>query len=236
MLYLVPTPLGNLEDITLRALRLLKEADTIITEDSRMTRKLMNLLEIANKPAFVDIIRNHNLNWSKVQDTLKEVKQNQIKIELNPETKELVVLLVTDAGTPGVSDPGIEIIRLAQEMEVKYTVLPGPSALVPAVVASGLVSKEFVFLGFLPIKKGRQSLWQEIIRSQYPIVVYESVHRIEKFLAESKEHLQADRKICICNDLSKKFEQIWVGKIANLQEFQLVTKGEFVIVIEGEID
>jgi 16S rRNA (cytidine1402-2'-O)-methyltransferase len=147
MLYIVPVPVGNLEDITLRGVRLFREAQTIITEDSRQTRKLMKLLEIETKPRFIDITKNHSLNDKGIKDGL-----------LQASIVESVVLLVTDSGTPGISDPGCEIIRYALDNAIPYTVLPGATAFVPALVSSGLVEKEFMFLGFLPIKKGRQCM------------------------------------------------------------------------------
>jgi len=223
MLYIVPTPIGNLEDITLRALRLLKEAQLILCEDSRQTRKLMNLLEIENKPKFVDLVRNQEYNFRGVQEAISQLENDP----------DLVVLLVSDAGTPGISDPGFEVLRMVQQKNIKYTVLPGATAFVPALVASNLVSKEFRFVGFLPLKKGRQTLWKEIIRSQTPIIIYESVHRILKFIEEAKSNLEPERKICICRELTKTFEEIWVGNIAGLSELKIIEKGEFVIIISS---
>jgi 16S rRNA (cytidine1402-2'-O)-methyltransferase len=225
MLYFVPTPIGNLGDITLRATQLLTTAKIIITEDSRQTRKLLDLLNIENKPQFVDIVRNHNLNRDGIQKTLAF-------LQVNPEAE---VLLMTDAGTPGISDPGREVIHMSQAMGVKYTILPGANAVIPAVVASGLVSKEFLFIGFLPIKKGRQQTWQEIIRSQYPCVIYESVHRIQKLINEITENLELERKVCICKDISKLYEKIWFGSVQELRKFELVEKGEFVLVIDKAV-
>lgn len=222
MLYIVPTPIGNLEDITLRAVRLLGECDIIISEDSRQTRKLMTLLKIENKPKFVDFTRNHLFNNKGVEEVFLKLKiaQNQ----------GLKVLLVTDAGTPGISDPGVEIVRLARSKNIEFTVLPGSTAFVPAIVASGMASKEFEFRGFLPIKKGRLSAWKYIIRSQNALIIYESVHRIKKFIEEVQE-LEDEREICICRELTKTFENIWVGRIKDISKYPLIEKGEFVIVI-----
>jgi 16S rRNA (cytidine1402-2'-O)-methyltransferase len=206
----------------MRAVRLLGECDIIISEDSRQTRKLMTLLKIENKPKFVDFTRNHLFNIKGVDEVLSKLG------ELNE--KELKVLLVTDAGTPGISDPGVEIIRLARSKNIEFTVLPGPTAFVPAIVASGMASKEFEFKGFLPIKKGRQTSWQYIIRSQNVLIIYESVHRIKKFIQEAKM-LEDEREICICREISKAFESVWVGKVNELKNYPLVEKGEFVIVI-----
>jgi 16S rRNA (cytidine1402-2'-O)-methyltransferase len=222
MLYILPTPVGNLEDITLRSLRLLKEAQRIITEDSRSTRKLLKLLEIEHSPKFVDITRSHQLNNKAIDDALTFAQQ-----------EDSIVVLVTDSGTPGISDPGREIVMKAQKLKLEFSVLPGATAFVPAVVASGLVSKEFVFLGFLPIKKGRQSSWHFIINSKLPVVLYESVHRIQKCVAEMELFLTPERKICICREISKTFETYWTGSVGELKAFDLIEKGEFVIVIDG---
>jgi 16S rRNA (cytidine1402-2'-O)-methyltransferase len=227
MLYIVPTPVGNLEDITLRAVRLLKTAHIIISEDTRHTRKLMKLLEIENKPKFIDFTRNHELNLAPIEIALKAI------LTAEEDEKEAVeILVVSDSGTPGISDPGIEIIRLAQDLGVNYTVLPGATAFVPAVVASGITGKEFTFLGFLPIKKGRQTQWKEIAVSPYPVVFYESVHRIEKCVGELKQYLEPERKISICREVTKMFETIWIGTIGTLEIDEIKQKGEFVIVVD----
>lgn len=246
MLYIVPTPIGNLEDITLRSLRLFSSCQTIITEDSRHTRKLFELLKIDNKPKFIDITRNHNLNWHGINQELDNLALNQLEIQtqtaldssleggdIGKLKNENITLLVTDAGTPGISDPGFEILQMALEKGLKFEVLPGANGIIPAVVCSGIVSKEFLFLGFLPIKKGRQTAWQKISASEYPVVVYESVHRIEKFITESKEYLEPARKITICKDLSKLFENVWRGSIADLENYKPTLKGEFIVVIGG---
>ncbi|MEI6728252.1 MAG: 16S rRNA (cytidine(1402)-2'-O)-methyltransferase [bacterium] len=257
MLYVVPTPIGNLEDVTLRSLRLFKTCQTVITEDSRHTRKLFDLLKIENKPKFIDITRNHNLNWHGVNQELDSLLSNQNEVLTKAElgsTKdglesqsqesvsqenflnnqsEQITLLVTDAGTPGISDPGFEILQMALEKGLKFEVLPGANGIIPAVVCSGIVSKEFLFLGFLPIKKGRQTAWQKISISEYPVVIYESVHRIEKFITESKVYLEPNRKITVCKDLSKLFENIWRGSIADLDNYKPTLKGEFIVVIGG---
>jgi 16S rRNA (cytidine1402-2'-O)-methyltransferase len=168
--------------------------------------------------------------------TLSPSDSSLVKEQLNskpPLKTEQITLLVTDAGTPGISDPGFEILQMALEKGLKFEVLPGANGIIPAVVTSGIVSKEFLFLGFLPIKKGRQTAWQKIAISEYPVVIYESVHRIEKFITESKEYLEPNRKITICKDLSKLFENIWRGSIADLESYKPTLKGEFVVVIGG---
>ena len=227
MLYIVPTPVGNLEDITLRAIRLLKTAHVIISEDTRQTRKLIKLLEISNKPKYIDFTRNHELNLGPIEVMLK-----QMRSAIEDEKDAIDILVVSDSGTPGISDPGIEIIRLAQDLGIDYTVLPGATAFVPAVVASGITGKEFVFLGFLPIKKGRQTQWKDIATSPYPVVFYESVHRIEKCVSELQEYLEPTRKISVCREITKMYEDIWIGTIETLDITKIIKKGEFVIVVD----
>lgn len=218
MLYIVPTPVGNLEDITLRAINILSKVEVIICEDSRKTRELLRLLNINNKPKFVDYMKNHNINLSKIEEVL--------------EFEDKDIAFVTDAGTPGISDPGILLIRLLQQKKIEYTVLPGATALIPAVVASGLVTKDFVFVGFLPTKKGRQSAWQMIVDSQIPVVLYESVHRISKMIEEAQIYLSPTRKVCICKELSKKFEEVRILQVNELSKLEMNFKGEFVVVID----
>jgi 16S rRNA (cytidine1402-2'-O)-methyltransferase len=170
--------------------------------------------------------------------TLSPSDSSLVKEQLNskpPLKTEQITLLVTDAGTPGISDPGFEILQMALEKDLKFEVLPGANGIIPAVVTSGIISKEFLFLGFLPIKKGRQTSWQKIATSSYPIVIYESVHRIEKFISEAKEYLKPSRKICICKDLTKLFENIWRGSVADLDNYHPTLKGEFIVVI-GSVD
>ena len=225
MLYVVPTPIGNLEDITLRAVRLFSQANIIMCEDSRETRKLMNLLKIENKPEFVDLTRNHNFNWSGIEKTLEKL--------VVPQANELIVLLVSDSGMPGISDPGREVIEQAIEKQIQFTVLPGASAVVNAAVASGFVSKNFEFMGFLPIKKGRQTAWKEIAEKQVPVIIYESSHRIKKFIDECPVYLQPNRQICICNDFSKLHEKFWWSRVEDLNNLTIPEKGEFAVIINS---
>lgn len=274
MLYFVPVPIGNLGDITLRGLEILKKSEVVFCEDSRVTGQLFRLLEIENKPRFVNLTKSHKFNERQVLEVFEklekvgchseqseesvgakqydrvvlETKQKNtsptiadtpqegdssyhIKIDEIALENEFVVSVVTDAGTPGISDPGYEIIKLAQEKGLAYTVLPGPAALIPAVVSSGLVSKEFTFFGFLPTKKGRQKAWKKIAASEFPVVLYESNHRISKFVGECKEYLEPEKKICICREISKKFEEVWVGCVGDFEDLEIKEKGEFVVVI-----
>lgn len=228
MLYVVPTPVGNLEDITMRAHRLLQQAQIIITEDSRQTRKLFSLLSIENKPKYIDILRGHQFNVDKITTALEQ------SLLVSDNGEELVVCVVSDGGTPGISDPGQKILLLAKEMQIPFTILPGPTALIPAVVASTLVTKEFCFYGFLPTKKGRKKELELISVSHMPVVLYESVHRIEKLLGELQELLEPDRQVFIAREISKKFENFVHTKAGELGTISLTMKGEFVIVIEAK--
>ncbi|MEM1312074.1 MAG: 16S rRNA (cytidine(1402)-2'-O)-methyltransferase [Patescibacteria group bacterium] len=232
----MPTPIGNLEDITLRALRLFKQADLILCEDSRVTRKLLNLLGVENKPKYVDLTRNHSFNWSGVSSVLDKLSDQQFSSEeiiTDDNGSEYKVLLVSDSGTPAISDPGREVITMAIKNGLKFTILPGASAVIPATVFSNLIKKEFVFLGFLPLKKGRSTAWKAIITSQTPLVIYESSHRIIKFLNELSLNLEPEREVCVCNDISKMYETVWRFRAGQVSLQQIPAKGEFVIIISG---
>jgi 16S rRNA (cytidine1402-2'-O)-methyltransferase len=221
MLYFVPTPIGNKGDITVRGLAVLQDADVVLTEDPTITAKLYSVLEITHKPKMVALSKNHDFHWTGVEQALTDLKNG----------KYTSMAVVSDAGTPGISDPGLLVVQMAQKMEVEYTVLPGATALIPAVVASGLVPKEFVFLGFLPLKKGRATALKKLAELSYPAVLYESNHRIKKLITELSTTLEPDRKLCICREITKKFEQLWAGTVAELEEYVLKEKGEFVVVV-----
>ncbi len=240
MLYIVPTPLGNLDDISLRAINILSGASYIFCEDSRSINKLLKLLKIENKPEFINLTVNHDFNEAKINFILQKYSfrteptktyQNQPYTEVS-QPKEYCVM-VADAGTPGISDPGNLVIRICQQLNISYSVLPGPTALIPAVVASGFVSKEFTFFGFMPTKKGRKKQWEIIVTNPFPSVVYESVHRIPKFLTEAQIYLEPERKICICREISKVYEETIVTTVDCLSSLELKNKGEFVVVIDG---
>jgi 16S rRNA (cytidine1402-2'-O)-methyltransferase len=177
-------------------------------------------LEIRKEQQYIQIIRSHNFNESGIKKALEKAK------------KGAIVSLVSDAGTPGLSDPGYDIIRLGQLIGVEYTVLPGANSIVPALVASGIVPKEFTYIGFLPIKKGRQKTWEYIIRSQYPLIILESVHRIEKLVGEIKEKLHPQSSVFIARELSKTFESYYLVSVQDLDIDVIEKKGEFVIVIK----
>ncbi len=217
-LCLVPTPIGNLEDITLRAIRMLKEADFILAEDTRVTKKLLNHLEINNQ-----VYAFHSHNEHKVLNGIIE------KIQ----TTELCVL-VSDAGTPAISDPGFLLVRACIEANIKVECLPGPTAVIPALVGSGFPCDKFIFEGFLPHKKGRLTRLQNLKDSQRTAVLYESPHRLVKCLEQIIEIFGPEHEVCVVRELSKMFETYHKGTAAELKSYFDTTapKGEIVIVIK----
>ena len=221
-LYVVATPIGNLEDITLRAIRILKEVDVILCEDTRTTRVLLNKYDISTKT----ISYNAHATDKKESNIISMIKEG----------KNLA--LVSDAGTPCISDPGVMLVaNLKKELgsEAIVVPIPGPSALISALSASGVSSAEFVFLGFLPHKKGRETLFKEIANSKRVIVFYESTHRILKTLASLVEHAPLF-KIVIGRELTKTFEQFVEGTPGEVLEYFTVNsdkqRGEFVVIVE----
>lgn len=219
-LILVPTPIGNLEDITFRAIRVLKEADAVLAEDTRTTGNLFKHFEIQNK-----LIAYHLNNEHKVVERLVEELKG-----------ELTYALVSDAGTPAISDPGFLITRACIENGIEVECLPGATAFVPALVVSGFPCEKFSYEGFIPHKKGRQTKLNEILESDKTVVFYESPHRLLKTLAYLEENGDESRRIAVCREISKKFEEVVRGNLAEVQEhFQThPIKGEFVVVIEGK--
>lgn len=220
VLFVVPTPVGNLEDITLRAIRLLKEAAIIYSEDTRVTKKLLSHLEITGK----QIIPFHAHNEHKqLERSVQTVRENQCTV------------LVSDAGTPAISDPGFLLVRACVEAGLEVTCLPGPTAFVPALVASGFPCDRFVYEGFLPHKKGRQTKWLSYKDEERTIVLYESPHRIIKALEECVNFLGPEREVCVAREISKLFEQFIRGRAEDvLKHFQTTPpKGEIVLLIKG---
>lgn len=217
MLYIVPTPVGNLEDITLRALRVLKEADLILAEDTRTSSVLLKHYDI-HRP----LQSYHKFNEHKAVDMLVE----RLK---GGET----MALVSDAGTPGISDPGFLLARECVRAGVEVQCLPGATAFVPALVASGLPCDKFVFEGFLPQKKGRMTRLQQLSAEERTIVLYESPYRVVKTLEQLAEVMGPDRQVAVCREISKVHEQTVRGTISEaLTHFKEHTpKGEFVIII-----
>ncbi len=217
-LYIVATPIGNLEDITLRALRILKEVDFVLCEDTRQTKILLDKYEI--KAPTISYFQHSGL-----------AKINQI-IDLLKQGKNLA--LVSDAGTPGISDPGNKLIELVLKEipDLKIEPIPGANAAISALSISGLPTDKFVFYGFLPHKKGKETILKEIINNKFTSVFYESTHRILKTLNKLKD-LGLDKQVVVCRELTKKFETVYRGPISEvLNELEKgISKGEFVIVI-----
>jgi 16S rRNA (cytidine1402-2'-O)-methyltransferase len=220
MLYLVPTPIGNLEDITLRALRVLREADVVACEDTRTTSVLLQHYDI-DTPR----LSYHDHNERQRAPQLVERM-------LAGET----VALVSDAGSPGISDPGFFLVRECLQAGVRVEALPGPTAFVPALVLSGLPTERFAFEGFLPPKKGRQTRLAAVALEERTLVFYESPHRLVKTLGQLAEHLGPERPAAVARELSKAFEEVARGTLAELQEEfgqRDRVRGEIVIVVGG---
>ncbi len=219
-LILVPTPVGNLEDITLRAIRVLKEATIIYAEDTRVTKKLLNHLGI-QKQVYPFHAHNEHKILSSVLDFVKSSE---------------TTILVSDAGTPAVSDPGFLLVRACIEEGVKVSCLPGPTALIPALVASGFPCDRFCFEGFLPHKKGRQTKLKELALEERTIILYESPHRLVKCLGQIEEFFGSDRRVCVVREISKIYEEYQRGIVTDVKRHYENTppKGEIVIVIEGK--
>lgn len=219
-LILVPTPIGNLEDITLRGLRILKEADAILAEDTRQTLKLLNHYQI-NKPLWSYHAHNEH---KQLAHLIQELQGGKILAQ------------VSDAGTPAISDPGFLLVRECLKNNIAVECLPGATAFVPALVKSGLPADAFVFLGFLPEKKGRQTAFQKLVTQEYTMIFYESPHRLLKTLTQLSEYLGSNRLVSVSRELTKMFEQTVNG---TLEEVILyfsthLIKGEFVLVVEGK--
>lgn len=219
-LYVVPTPIGNLEDITFRAIRILKEVDTVLAEDTRTTRNLFSKYDIDNK-----LVPYHLNNEHKIVERIVQEMQNG-----------LTYALVSDAGTPGISDPGFLLVRAVLNAGMEVDCLPGATAFVPALVNSGFPTDKFVYEGFLPHKKGRQTRIQKIAEEDRTVVLYESPHRILKALAQFEEAFEEGRQIAVCREISKKFEQTVRGTatelIAHFEKNSI--KGEFVVVVSAK--
>lgn len=218
-LYLVPTPIGNLEDITLRALRVLREADLILAEDTRTTKKLLNHYKIQTRLTSYHAFNEHG----RTEELAERIRKGE------------VLALVSDAGTPSISDPGYLIIRSCIDKGIEVECLPGPTALIPALVNSGLPSDRFCFEGFLPHKKGRKSMLDRLAEEKRTIILYESPHRILKTLVSLAAVLGSGRKCCISRELTKIFEENLRGTLASaIDHFtKNAPRGEMVIIIAG---
>ena len=220
MLYIVPTPIGNLADMTFRAVAVLKEVDLILAEDTRTSGVLLKHYEIS-KP--LQSYHQHN--------------EHQVTERLVTQMREgKKMALLTDAGTPGISDPAFYIIRACIKENIRVECLPGATALIPALVNSGLPSDSFCFEGFLPLKKGRHTLLTELAEENRTIILYESPMRLVKTIQQLMEYFGEDRQCCVSRELTKKFEENARGTLKEIHEYfnQKSVKGEIVIVIAGK--
>ena len=218
MLTFIPTPIGNKEDITLRALRLLKELRYLICEDTRTTKKLLQMYEIDYSDKEFFSLTSFT-DKGKLAHYANLIRENEVG-------------MLSDAGTPGLSDPGKMLVQICQNEWLKYSILPWANALVPSIVAAGFDTSEFVYIGFLPQKKGRQTALKTMISSNIPTFFYESVHRMGKLIEELRE-LNFDGKIAVAREVSKLFEEYQTFEFLELwnlyQAGKLVLKGEFVV-------
>lgn len=220
-LYLCATPIGNLEDMPVRGIRIMKEADLIAAEDTRNSIKLLNHFEIKTP-----MTSYHEYN--KVEKAMALVDKM-----LSGKT----VVLISDAGTPGISDPGEELVRQCVEAGIEVFSIPGPAACINALIISGLPTRRFVFEAFLPSdKKERAYVLKELENETRTIIVYEAPHRLIKTLKEIESHLGGDRKVAVCKELTKKHEKVYRGKLSDTITYyeENEPRGEYVIVIEGK--
>ena len=218
-LFLVPTPVGNLEDMTFRSRNVLKNVDLILAEDTRTSGVLLKHYDISTP-----LKSHHKFNEH------TEVPKIAEKV-LGGEN----IALITDAGTPGISDPGFLLVRECRKLDVEVECLPGPTAFVPALVASGLPCERFVFEGFLPLKKGRATRLQELSKDERTIIIYESPKRLERTLRQIAEFFGETRDACVCREISKIHETYHSGTLKELISFfsQNQVKGEIVLIIKG---
>lgn len=219
-LYLVPTPIGNLEDMSFRAIRILKEVDLILAEDTRTSAPLLKHFGI-DKKMFSHHQHNEHKSVSEIIRFLKEGKQ---------------IALISDAGTPAISDPGFLLVREVIKNDLPLECLPGATAFVPALVNSGLAADRFTFEGFLPVKKGRQTRMKELAEEERTMIFYESPHRLLKTLEEFGQYLGSDRQASVSRELTKMFEETVRGTLSEIKiHFETHTlKGEFVICVAGK--
>lgn len=222
ILYIVPTPVGNMEDMTFRAVRVLKEADLVLAEDTRTSSVLLKHYEISNH-----LMSHHKFNE---HGTSAGIVQRLLAGE--------TVALISDAGTPGISDPGFFLVREAVAAGVEVQCLPGATAFVPALVSSGLPCDRFLFEGFLPQKKGRQSRLQALAEEPRTMVFYESPYRLLKLLTQMAEVFGTERKACVCREISKVHEESVRGTLADLTSHFTTTepRGEIVVIVAGRDD
>jgi 16S rRNA (cytidine1402-2'-O)-methyltransferase len=218
MLYLVPTPIGNLKDMTFRSIDVLEEVDLILAEDTRQSGKLLKHYEVSTPMRSFHAHNEHGITEKIVSQLLNGTR----------------MALITDAGTPGISDPGFLLVRACKENDINVICLPGATAFVPVLVASGLPCDKFYFEGFLPHKKGRQTRWEYLSKLDTTIVLYESPYRVIKALEEISTHFSAEKMVSIGREISKVYEEIITAPVETLlEEFKTrkSVKGEFVLVI-----
>jgi 16S rRNA (cytidine1402-2'-O)-methyltransferase len=219
-LYIVPTPIGNLDDITLRAIKVLEYVDLILCEDTRRSKKLLNHLEIKSQ------LRSHH----------KFNEHKEVKIIVDKIKEGNNVAVISDAGTPGISDPGFLIVRTCLENDVEVECLPGASALIPALIISGISADKFIFEGFLPVKKGRKTRLSALCLETRTMIFYESPHKLLKTLVDFESSFGPERKVSISREITKFFEETLRGSIKELINIYAnkKPKGEYVIVVQGK--
>lgn len=220
MLYIVPTPIGNLADMTFRAIEVLKQADLILAEDTRTSSVLLNHYQVS-KP--ISAYHQHN-EHKVVQHLIDQLLAGKI------------MALLTDAGTPGISDPAYLLVKACIDNDIKVECLPGATAFVPALVNSGLPMNRFCFEGFLPLKKGRQTMLKILAEEERTFILYESPMRLVKTIAQLIEYLGEDRRCCVSRELTKKFEENKRGSLKEVHDYFAgkSVKGEIVVVVEGK--
>ena len=218
-IYIVPTPIGNLDDITLRAINVFKDVDLILCEDTRRSKKLLIHYEIETP-----LRSHHKFNEHQEVDIIIEKIKSGTK-----------VALISDAGTPGISDPGYLIVRTCIQNNIEIDCLPGPTAFVPALINSGIPSDKFIFEGFLPVKKGRKTRLEILSKEERTMVFYESPHKILKTLNDFLIHFGSNRKVSISRELTKIYEETIRGTIHSVLESltEKSIKGEIVVIVEG---
>ncbi|MDY4917040.1 MAG: 16S rRNA (cytidine(1402)-2'-O)-methyltransferase [Candidatus Cryptobacteroides sp.] len=220
VLYIVPTPVGNLEDFTFRAIRILKEADLILAEDTRTSSVLLKHYDIHGR-----LESHHKFNEHKTSEIIRD----RILSGLN-------VALISDAGTPGISDPGFLLVRTCVEQGIEVQTLPGPTAFVPALVSSGFPCDRFCFEGFLPVKKGRQTKLKTLAEESRTMIFYESPYRLVKTLRQLAEYFGPERQCCVSREISKIHEEHKRGSLAEVADWYTVhePKGEIVLIVSGK--
>lgn len=216
MIYIIPTPLGNLKDLTIRGKELLLELNCLVVENYQTTNHLLNNIGKERKTKLISFVKNDNFNKREIEQAIRDHQD---------------IGVCSEAGMPSVSDPGYLLIEYLQNNKIPYSALPGCCSVDTAVAASGLVTKGYVFLGFVPTKKGRKSYWEEANSYNLPIVIFESVHRIQKCLEDITKYFDADDQVFIAREMTKIFEEYIYVNVKDLKDLTITEKGEFVIVV-----